>query len=50
MKMEQMMECLIAAIGGLKVHATMKEMRAGQEHVKEEMFAKVEAKIDTNQE
>jgi hypothetical protein len=50
MKMEQMMECLIAAIGGLEVGATIKEMRASQEHLKEEMLAKVETKIDANQE
>jgi hypothetical protein len=33
-----------------KTDAALKEIRAGQEHLEEEMLAKMEAKIDDNQE
>jgi division protein CdvB (Snf7/Vps24/ESCRT-III family) len=46
--MEQMTEILKAMQE--KMDSTLKEIRASQEHLKEEMLAKMVAKIDTNQE
>jgi hypothetical protein len=51
--MEQMMECLVAAtenrdakidVNQGNTDASLKEIKVGQEHLKEEMLAKMEAK------
>jgi endonuclease III len=46
--MEQMTELLKAMQE--KMDYNLKEIRASQDHLKEEMLAKMEAKVDTNQE
>jgi capsule polysaccharide export protein KpsE/RkpR len=52
MEMQQMMERLLAKMGAnqAKMDATIKEIRASQQHLEEEMLDKMEAKIGANQE
>jgi hypothetical protein len=45
MKMEQILECLLAKLEANQANtdATLKELKASQEHLKEEMLVKLDA-------